>query len=83
VTIIPEVHTKTIVGRLLRLTRERAGLTQQEIAHRLKRPQSFVSKYEMGERTLDLLEIREICGALETTLESFVRALENDLDPGS
>jgi len=31
-------------------TRKRAGLTQQEVADHLDRPQSFVAKYEGGER---------------------------------
>jgi len=33
-----------------------AGLTQQHVADRLKRPQSFVAKYESGERRLDVAE---------------------------
>ena len=40
----------------LKAARERAGLSQAEIAKRLRRPQSFVSKYETGERRLDLVE---------------------------
>jgi len=33
-----------------------AGLTQQQVAKRLRKPQSFVSKYENGERRLDVAE---------------------------
>ena len=68
--------------RLLTLLRERrlaAGLRQQDIADRLRRPQSFVSKYETGERRLDILELREICVALGITLSTFVRELERSL----
>ena len=46
--------------------RHRAELTQQALADMLKRPQSFVAKYEGGERRLDvveLLEILRLCGA--------------------
>ncbi len=45
-----------------RLTNNR---TQSEIAHRLGKPQSFVSKYESGERRLDIVEFMDICRALD------------------
>jgi len=45
---------------LLRDIRQKANLTQHELAVRLGRPQSYISKYEGGERRLDFLEIREI-----------------------
>ena len=41
-----------------------AGITQQELAKRLKKPQSFVSKYENGERRLDVVEFLEVATAL-------------------
>src|SRR5256885_16700285 len=46
--------------------RKAAGLTQQALALRLKKPQSFVAKYEGGERRLDVVEfvaIARILGA--------------------
>lgn len=49
---------------LLRDERKRAGLTQQDVADRLGRPQSFVAKYEGGERRLDVLEFVSIAKAL-------------------
>jgi transcriptional regulator with XRE-family HTH domain len=61
---------------LLRQIRHDAGLSQAELAQRLDLPQSFVSKYELGERRLDLLEIRQICNAVGISLEDFVRKLE-------
>jgi transcriptional regulator with XRE-family HTH domain len=45
--------------------RKAAGLTQQAMARRLKRPQSFVAKYEGGERRLDVVEFITIARALE------------------
>ena len=74
-----KAQPKALVGRLLRQMRERLGLTQSELSTRLGKPQSFVSKYETSERYLDLLEIRDICHALDTTLEEFVQALEREL----
>lgn len=44
--------------------RAKAGLTQSELAARLDRPQSFVSKYERGERRLDVVEFLEIAHAV-------------------
>jgi transcriptional regulator with XRE-family HTH domain len=64
---------------LLKSTRENAGFTQVALAKRLKRPQSFVSKYESGERRLDLIELREICYALGISLTDFVRRFEESL----
>ena len=51
---------------LLVQTRKDAGLTQQDLAGRLDRPQSFVSKIELGERRLDVVEFIELCRAIGT-----------------
>jgi transcriptional regulator with XRE-family HTH domain len=45
-------------------TRKAAGLTQEALARRLKKPQSFVAKYEGGERRLDVVEFIAIARAL-------------------
>jgi transcriptional regulator with XRE-family HTH domain len=44
--------------------RKAGGLTQVELCSRLHRPQSFVSKYERGERRLDIVEFGEVASAL-------------------
>ncbi len=46
---------KTFLNYLI-AERKQAGLTQQAVATGLNRPQSFVSKYENGERRLDVVE---------------------------
>lgn len=58
--------------KLLREIREDAGLRQIDVATRLSQPQSFVSKYESGERRLDLLELEQVCDACGIDLRSFV-----------
>jgi transcriptional regulator with XRE-family HTH domain len=55
--------------------RQKTGLTQQEIAFRLGKPQSFVSKYESGERRLDVIEFLEICQALNIKPQSILKKL--------
>lgn len=49
---------------LLVTAREKAGLTQQQLADSLGRPQSFVAKYEGGERRIDVIEFISIARAL-------------------
>jgi transcriptional regulator with XRE-family HTH domain len=65
--------------KLLRQVRTEAGFTQNELAEKLQRPQSFVSKYESGERRLDLVELRQICDALKISLSDFVKRFEKSL----
>ena len=47
----------------LRDARKQAGLSQYEVARRLKRPQSFVSAYESGDRKIDVSEFLRIAKA--------------------
>ena len=58
---------------LLVEARGKAKITQKELASRLKRPQSFVSKYERGERRLDVVEFGEVARALGMDPLSFLR----------
>lgn len=64
-------NAASILSAQLRELRENEGLTQVELAARLKVTQSFVSKYESGERRLDFIEVYEICGVLDTNIEKF------------
>lgn len=57
--------------------RRAKNLTQVEVANRLSKPQSFVSKYESGERRLDVIEFMEVCKALGTNPLSIIRDLES------
>lgn len=55
-------HKKLI--SLLIAAREKAGLTQQQLAERLGKPQSYIAKYEGGERRIDVVEFINIARAL-------------------
>ena len=64
---------------LLRETRRAAGVTQVQLAHRLGRTQSIVSKMELGEVRLDVIQLRAVCAAIGTTLPAFTAKLEERL----
>ncbi len=73
----PEVEFRN----LLRQCRMKKQLTQKELALLLERPQSYVSKYESGERRLDYLEVKSILGHLGLTITDFdekLNGLQND-----
>jgi transcriptional regulator with XRE-family HTH domain len=61
------------VLRELRLT---AGLTQVHVAAELGVPQSFVSKYESGERRLDVIELRHVAQVLGVTVRDVLERME-------
>ena len=46
-----------------------------QLAEKLAKPQSYVSKYENGERRLDYLEVRDVCACCGVTVAAFDRAL--------
>jgi ribosome-binding protein aMBF1 (putative translation factor) len=56
-------------------TRKKAGLTQQELAKRLRKPQSFVAKYEGGERRIDIVEFLWLVRAMKADPMAVLRAL--------
>ena len=52
--------------------RRGGGLSQDELALRLKKPQSYVTKSERGERRLDLVEWLAFCRACEADPHAFL-----------
>jgi len=62
---------------LLRKIRVEAGLTQVELAEKLGKPQSYVSKAELGERRLDFIETLDFCGACGVDADVLAKRLAN------
>jgi transcriptional regulator with XRE-family HTH domain len=63
----------------LRRVREVAGVTQAELAKRLGITQSALSKWERGERRMDIIEVRNYCLALEIDFLAFIKDIERHL----
>lgn len=64
------------LAKLLREERQRAGLTQAALAEKLGRPQSFVAKYEAGERQLDIIEFLLVTRAIGMGIVATLRRIE-------
>lgn len=69
------VHSPEYQRFLRRLRRARldAGLSQAEVARAIRKPQSFMSKSESGERRLDVIELAAIARLYRRSLDDFVR----------
>ena len=75
--IIKSVHSRDqqVFCDLMIEARARADLTQEKLAKRLKRPQSFIAKYEGGERRLDVVEFVAVARAIGADPIDILRAL--------
>ena len=60
---------------LLIEARKEAGMTQVQVAEALGQPQSFISKYELGERRLDVIEFLEIAEILKIDSARMIKKL--------
>lgn len=67
------VHSDAYKGMLRCLVslRQDAGLSQADLSAQLRKPKSFVGKYELGERRLDVIELLVILRALGSDFPEF------------
>jgi transcriptional regulator with XRE-family HTH domain len=75
------IHTpehRVFVECLTNLRRENE-VTQVQLAEAIDEDQSFISKYERGQRRLDLIQVRSICHELGVSLQDFVSRFEQEL----
>lgn len=64
----------------LRKAREDAGLSQRALATRIGKSQSYIHKWECGQRQLNLIDLRTLCAALGISFLEFVGDLETELE---
>ena len=67
---------RKILLEVLRELRKQRNLTQDQLAKSMGVKQAFVSKYEQGERRIDMLELKTICDAIKLPLTEFARRFE-------
>lgn len=60
----------------LKTGRIASGLTQIELSLRLERPQSYVAKYEGGDRRLDVVELIDICRVIGIDAQALIAEIE-------
>lgn len=74
-----------MLAKMLADERKRLGLFQADLAERLGKPQSYVSKYESGGRRLDLIEFLDVVQAMEVDphaiLDALIKSLHKDRQP--
>jgi len=62
---------KNIIEKL-KMARLNAGLKQEDVASKLKKPQSYISKIERGERRVDVAELKELAKILKKDISYFI-----------
>lgn len=72
--MVKSLHSRqyTIFRELLTQAREDIGMTQVQVATKLGKPQSYVSKYESGDRRLDVTEFVQIADLLSLDIGGFL-----------
>lgn len=75
----PWTKERVLLRQELRRLRLESGLTQADLADRLSKPQSYVSKLESGDRSLDVIEVRQLCLACGVGFERLIRRFEKIL----
>ena len=73
------IHSNEYKEVLARLKKARlsAGLTQVQVCEKLKKPQSYLSKIEAGERRIDILEIKRIAQIYRKSVSYFLWSIRN------
>lgn len=69
------IHTKeyAVFVERLRKARQEAGLTQVQVAKKLKRPQSYVSNVESGQQRVDVVELQKFAKLYGKDVNFFIK----------
>ena len=73
------IQPNRVLLAMLRTRRQRCGIPQHELARRLGKEQSFVSKIERGERRLDVIELKAWLEAMDVDVLVFLHELIQEL----
>lgn len=73
--MVKSIYTKEYKKVIEKLKKARldAGLKQIEVAKRLNKAQSYISKIERGERRIDIAELKEIADIYKKSLNYFIK----------
>lgn len=69
------IYSKDYRNMIEKLKKARldAGLKQEDVASKLKKPQSYISKIERGERRIDITELKELAKIYKKDISYFVK----------
>jgi transcriptional regulator with XRE-family HTH domain len=76
-------HEYDIFRRCMIAARKEAKLTQESLAKSLQKPQSFVAKYENGERRLDVVEFLVVTRIIGVDPCALLRKIEQQISEAS
>ncbi|WP_224086993.1 helix-turn-helix domain-containing protein [Nostoc sp. MS1] len=76
-------HEYDIFRRCMIAARKEAQLTQESLAKSLQKPQSFVAKYENGERRLDVVEFLMVTRIIGVDPCTIIRKVDEQLSEAS
>ncbi len=68
-----------ILIKILKTLRLQKRMSQKELATKLTTNQSFISKYESGERRIDVVELRIICKALNSSIDYVIGQMNKEI----
>lgn len=69
------IYTKEykIIIQKLKKARQSASLKQKEVAKKLGKPQSYISKIESGERRIDIVELKQLAKIYKKDISYFLK----------
>ncbi len=69
------IYTKEYKNVIKKLKKARidVGLKQSDVARKLKKPQSYISKIERGERRIDIAELKELAEIYKKDITYFIK----------
>jgi len=72
--------TAEIIGERLKQAREEAGLSQEAVAEFLDVPRSAVSKIESGQQKIDSIQLRQLSGMYDVSLDELLAEPEEEMN---